>query len=99
MKKNGYTLMELIVVVFIIFVLFGAIGLGVIGVGLCGNMYYSKEEVLEAIRIKDPEAEKILSSKRHVFASSQILVQNTDGTHVSYLLDSNLLFNYDIKRE
>lgn len=99
MKKNGFTLVELLVVVIIIAVIIGGIGFGVIGVGICGNMYYSKEGVLDAIRVEDPQVEKILSSKRHVFASSEILVEKKDGTRVSYLLDSNLLFNYELEKK
>ena len=95
MKKNGFTLVELLVVVIAI----AGIGFGVIGTGICGNMYYSEEGVLDAIRVEDPQAEKILSSKRHVFASSEILVEKKGGTRVSYLLDSNLLFNYDLEKK
>jgi prepilin-type N-terminal cleavage/methylation domain-containing protein len=99
MKKNGFTLIELLVVIAIIVVIVGAIAFGVIGTGICGNMYYSEKGVLKVIQLEDPQAKKVLSSKRHVFARSEILVERNDGSRVIYLLDSNILLNYELKKK
>ncbi len=93
MKKNGFTLIELIVVVLMLVVAFA-----VVSIGICGNQYYTRDGVLSEVQVQNPGAKKVHSSKRRIFSSSEILVENTDGSRTSYLLDSNLLFNYDLQQ-
>ncbi len=98
-KSNGFTLMELIVVIFIIFILVFVIGFGLIGAGMCGNEYYTEEGVLQIIRIEEPKASRVLTSQRNVFSYSEILVEYEDGSRCTYSLDSNILFNYKLKKK
>ena len=63
---------------------------------LMGNMWYKDNSVLEAIRLQDEGAVSIEHTRRNVWAYSEIHYKRGDGTNKKALLDTNILYNYDI---
>lgn len=92
-KQKGYTLVELIIVVFLLCMVV-VVGGGVFGLSRA-NCWYRESGVLRELRIMHPEAREVLKSERNFVSYSEITVRNEDGTIVVYALDSNIMFNYN----
>ena len=87
-KQNGFTIIELLVVMMLCFlVLF-------VPVTICSNEWYTADGVLRELRVYNSEIVRIVEIKPHTFFYSQIEVENQDGSHSFYLLNSNVLYNY-----
>ena len=93
--QRGFTLIELIIVVGIIFIVFGIFGFGLIGGVACGNYWYTEAGVLRDLRIDHPEISRVLRSHRHAWGYSVIEVENEDGSRANYELDTDILFDYE----
>lgn len=92
-KKNGFTIIELIIIIIIFLVFFGYfILIKTIGMG---NFWYTQEGVLKELKIDHPHISKIFKTTRNVFDKSVIVVEE-NGKKITYLLDSDIFFNYDI---
>lgn len=103
-KENGYTLVELMIVVVVIlipiFIVFYFVG---IGAGIRGNFYWTTEGVERQLKEEYPEIDHILlsPSERNVFATSKIVAieKTTAGPTKSeniviFCLDTNIMFDY-----
>lgn len=80
-----------------IVIIVGVIGFGVLGCLFMGNMWFTEAGVLRELQLKNPSVVEVRLSKRHVYSSSKITVELKDGSLTNYVLDSNLLFNYELK--
>jgi len=97
MKKyhRGFTFIELLIVLAIIF-LFVGIGWFFVLKTICqGNFWFQTGGALRELRVSHPNVEKVLVTQRNVFDQSVFLVENKDGTRKEYCLDTSILFNYD----
>jgi hypothetical protein len=90
-SQRGYTVLELFIVVFVIGILF--VGVVMVGVGICGNQWYTEGGVLRELQIQHPNATKVMASERNVFAGSRVTVEQ-EGKPVVYCFGSNIMFNY-----
>lgn len=102
MKKRGFSLMEtMVVMVFLVGALI-IIGYGALGVGVIkGNGWWTKDTVLTAIKESAPNKEftriRTSETKRRFFRRSIIAVEQKDGTVTKCLLDTNILWEYDLE--
>jgi hypothetical protein len=85
------TLIELLVVLALLFML--CVALPAL---FAGNFYITEDGVLKAIQVHHPQAVSVLSVERCVFDYSIVIVANRDGSRSTYVVDSNILFNYTI---
>lgn len=91
MKKNGFTLLELLIVVFIIIV--GGIGLGLLG-GVCmGNFWVGEQSALKAIQVANGSVVEVIQLQRHVWGYSKAVIKEQDGGQKEFYLNSNILQN------
>jgi competence protein ComGC len=93
MKKQGFALIELLIVLLILILAFGFIILSLAK----ANIYYTEADVLKKLQVENPSIEKIVDSTRNCVAYSEILVVDKQGNKTTYLLDTNILFNYKLK--
>lgn len=97
MKSNcnkGFTLVELLIVIWMIFLIVGVIGFGLIGAVCMGNEWFTTDGVLRQIRVSNPQATEVVTYNRSVFSKSTVTVKLSSGETKIYLLDSDVLFNY-----
>lgn len=94
LKNNkGFTLVELLIVIFIIGTVF--VCAGVIGTAIMGNQWYTETGVLRKIQLEHPAATEIIDTQRNVWRYSVITVRE-DAVNKKYYLDTNILFNYKV---
>ncbi|HBI34436.1 MAG TPA: hypothetical protein DEA43_01185 [Candidatus Moranbacteria bacterium] len=91
-NQNGYTLVELLIVLVIVFIV---CGYGLIGAGVMGNAWFTEKGVLKKIQANHPKITKLIDTERNMFRYSVITVEENDQRK-QYDLDSNVLFNYKI---
>ena len=91
-NRPGYTIIGVIFNLFIISILI----LAVVAVPM-GNQWFFQEDVLDSIRLEHPNAHDIVRTDRRIIRPSVLTVKNRDGSFSIFLLDANLLFNYDFK--
>jgi len=96
-RQKGFTLIELLVVVVVLVIIVCGLGFGIIGAGMMGNHWFTEEGVLRDLQVDHPEVVKILRSKTHIYGYSEILAGNRDGSHSTYTLDTNILYNYELR--
>jgi hypothetical protein len=76
-----------------------ALFVGVYSTLMAGNFWFTEEGVLREIRLSEPAAKTVLTSKRAVWDDSKITVELEDGSRKVFALDTNMLFNYAVKPE
>ncbi len=91
--QSGFTLVELVTVIASLVVIVFWVSLGM------ANFYFVEDVVLREIKAINPKVEKILITQRGVFSRSRIVVEESNGVQTTYLLDSNILFNYSFERK
>jgi len=96
-SNKGFTLGEMLAVVFVIFAIVVVLFVGVYSSLLAGNFWFTEEGVLKEIRLSEPKAQRVLTSQRGVWGDSEILVELEGGGRKTFLLESNALFNYEIE--
>lgn len=96
-SNKGFTLGEMFVVMFAIFVIVVVLFVGVYSSLLAGNFWFTEEGVLKEIRLSEAKAKTVLTSKRGVWKDSEITVELEDGRRQVFTLDTNILFNYEVK--
>lgn len=89
-NKSGYTLVEVLVVIVVIFVI---LGIGFVKAICQGNFWFTEEGALRELRADHPKVTEIMKIERNIFSYSVITVRE-DGEARNYDLDSNALFNY-----
>ncbi|MBI3633967.1 MAG: prepilin-type N-terminal cleavage/methylation domain-containing protein [Candidatus Vogelbacteria bacterium] len=98
-NRKGFTVLELLIVVVIFTVIaISTIWLVVVPFIAKGNCWFTQEGLIREIRFNHPEAEIIVKTETHFTDLSTITVQNNDGSRDKYTLDSDILFNYDLKK-
>jgi prepilin-type N-terminal cleavage/methylation domain-containing protein len=91
--SQGFTLIELLIVFGIISIV--VVGIGMIGMGIKGNYWWTQTGVVSQLQEEYPDVEKMIVSKseRNIFRESRItVIQN--GQPVTYCLDSDIFFDY-----
>jgi len=88
-SQCGFTLIELIIVVAIVATLVGGV--------FTGNFWFTKDGVLRELKVDYPNVSHVLKSHRKVFSSSVITVENEDGSRTEFMLDADILFNYEFE--
>jgi len=97
--QKGFTAVEAMVVLCLLFfiavpILYLAFWCTLV----CGNFYYLDSGILQELQIDHPEVESVRRTKRNVWDYSKIRVMNDDGTESCYYLDTNVLFNYELRK-
>jgi prepilin-type N-terminal cleavage/methylation domain-containing protein len=92
--NKGFTLVELLTVL-VVCACLAVIVLFIWSI-IGGNQWYTEQGVLRHIRVTNPEATSI-TSERHVLSKSIIVTRDNDGRVRTHELDTNILFNYDLK--
>jgi len=95
LNKRGFTLIELIIVMSLVAIVFGWLFVG--GVVIKGNQWFTEVGVLRELLVGHPEVKEILDTKRNVYGYSVIRVKNSDNSISTYLLDTDILFNYEFR--
>lgn len=96
-KEAGYTLVELLIVCAMLSIL--TVFCFVIPAVCMGNFWFSESGVMRYVNVTNPEVQGVVLVDRNIFASSRVTVRNSDGTLSTFLVDSNLLFHYTIRKE
>lgn len=99
-NRKGFTLIEAIIVALIILILaIPLIGFGfLVPVVINGNCWFEQGAVLRAIQVDNPQTELIAQTETHFTDPSVIKVKNKDGTKDTYLLKSNIRFEYKLTK-
>lgn len=84
-------------VVLIIFAILAAFIGGLVSI-LKGNFWCTQEGVQSSLIIDHPEVSKVLRINRNWINYAEVLVENTDSTRSTYLLNTNVLFNYSFEK-
>lgn len=93
-KNRGFTLIEVVTVVVMVFALFILLfGAVITGIGK-GNFWFSESSVLRELQVNHPEVTRVLKTERNVYSDSVITIENKDGSRSDYCLDSDILWNY-----
>lgn len=92
-RKCGFALIELMIVVAMLVILAVLI---LSSTMLCANYWFTENGVLRELRAKHPNVTRILKVERNVFSYSRIVVEE-NGVRKEYLLDTNVLFNYEFR--
>jgi uncharacterized protein YbaR (Trm112 family) len=90
MNNKGITLVELVIVI-----VFCVMVPTIISSIFMNNLYYTPNGVLEKIRFKIPEITRV-AIDRNYFSYSEITAQDIHGNERTFLLDTNVLFDYKI---
>ncbi len=93
-RTNGFTLIELLISIQWLCCAMVLLLLGF--VLLAGNHWFSSASVLQHIQWTEPSAKQV-AYHRSVFKKSIIYVRMEDGTQKKYLLDTDILFNYELR--
>jgi prepilin-type N-terminal cleavage/methylation domain-containing protein len=96
LRKSGFTIVELLMVVAIIAFIVGVIGFGFIGVVCMGNQYFTPDGVLKKVQLTNTDAVALVDTERNIFRKSVITVKMRSGLTARYRVDSNVLFNYAV---
>jgi len=94
--SQGFTFIELLIVFGIISIV--VVGIGMIGMGIKGNYWWTQTGVVSQLQEEHPGVEKMIVSKseRNIFRESRItVIQN--GQPITYCLDSDIFFDYQFK--
>jgi flagellar basal body-associated protein FliL len=97
LSSAGMTLIEILIIIFIIVV--GVGGGLIIGVGIKGNQYFTQDGVLSAVQIQEPTAVRVVDTSRNVYNFSEVTVKLQSGEKETYLLDSNICFDYHLTKK
>lgn len=89
--NKGFTMVELLVVMAIIYII------AMVPVVLMGNFWYTEAGVLKKIKLDNSTAVEVVDTERNVLRYSVVTVKNKDGGYEKYLLDTDILFNYEVK--
>jgi len=63
------------------------------------NCWYTEAGVMQRLKANDTSVVELLNAQRNIFSKSVITVKMTDGSRRSYLLDTDILFNYNFKAQ
>lgn len=91
MSSRGFSLLELLILVKIIFLLFIITVLATTIVE--GNFWFKEEGVLKSLQIEHSNITKIVKYERNVWQYSKIEVEEGGGRKI-YFLDTSILWNY-----
>lgn len=97
-KRNaGFSVLTILAVLFLMILAWAVIWIGVISAAICGNQWFTDDGVLKKIQLNHPKATQVVDTERNVFRESIISIQE-EGQRIRYCLDSDILFNYNVKR-
>ncbi len=91
-KKDGYTLIELSIVIAIIAIMIGLLSIFVIACK--GNFWYTEAGVLKELQIDHPNVIRVLKTEKNIFDESVITVKEGDAIK-DYCLDTSIIWNYE----
>ena len=93
--QEGFTLVELMIVVVIIGIV--VVGIGIIGTGVMGNYWFTENGVVEQLQEENPEVGVTTmynsGTNRNVWRSSVIVVNTSEG-RMTCKLDTDVFFDY-----
>ena len=95
-SDRGFTLIELLCVIAMIAIIVLVLVVGIGGV-IMGNEWFTRDGILGEIQLVDTNAVSVATSQRNIFRKSIITVKEKDGRLKKFSLDSDVLFNYDLK--
>ena len=97
-KSNGrgFTLIELLIVIAMITIIGLILVIGIGGM-IMGNEWFTRDGVLGEIQLVDTNAVSVATCQRNIFRKSIITVKEKDGQLKKFSLNSDVLFNYDLK--
>lgn len=95
--NKGVTLLQVLLGMVAVFAVTILLFAGVYGTLMTGNFWFTEEGVLKEIRLNEPAAKTVLTSKRAVWDDSEVTVELEDGSRKVFRFGSNMLFNYEIK--
>ena len=95
-NRRGYTLIELLISIISLLVML------VVAVMILllpsANFWITEDGVLKAAKVANPASAEILQFERNAISLSKIVVRNSDGTQSTYEVNSNILFNYTLRK-
>jgi len=89
LNGKGFILIELLITIALIVIVV------IWGLSIGGNQWFTEETVLRKLRAEHPNVTEIVDTQRNIWNYSEIKVKE-NGKLKTYLLDSNILFNYEI---
>ncbi len=100
-NRKGFTLIELAICIAIGFILIFMVFLPLIIGGPIvarGNCWYNRDALVRELRVNHPAVSELLTTETHIIDPSIVVVENKDKSRDTYLLDSDILFNYKFTR-
>jgi len=93
-KTDDFPFAKIIVAFFSIGLLIYAAGFIFVLKGLIeGNFWFTKQGVLQELKIDHPQITEVIKITRNVFGQSIFMVKENEQRHY-YCLDTDVLFNY-----
>lgn len=92
-NEKGWTLMGVMITMCIVWSIITIAALP------ASNIFFTEVGVLKEIQKTDPNVIEILGVDRDYLEPSTILVKDDTGLQYIYMLDSNIMFKYRLKRQ
>ena len=96
MRKNRFTLVELLITLTIMIMIVSLVLIIPIVI-LRGNFWFTENGVLRELQGENPKIVKLFKIDRNVFSLSEIQVKDVNNVSSIYKLDTCVLFNYDLR--
>lgn len=96
-SQKGFTLIELMITIFAVFVVGVIVCYGVLyTVLIAGNFWCETASVEKQLKFENHQIAEVVAINRGVWSASRVLAKTKEGDNVTFCLDSNILFNYTV---
>lgn len=89
------TFRTMAIVVFTMLVVWGVIITALIK----ANFWFAEPGVLKELRLQHPSIDSVMKVERNMFSRSVVTVHWAEGRTSDFFLDSDILFNYELKEK